>query len=197
MTSIDGLIKTLEERGLETEIRGHEPLRVAVTNPALGTHGRVVAIGEDGTGIRILLREEREDGRWDTVRAIDMPAGLFSGANIRFHGETVEAISGCLTGLRALRLARHLRLADLSARTGISTGRISEYERDPARCANMTVNTFIRFADGLANVITEGESDMSGILSHAFAAGWPVLRAWMRGEEDPLPYRFLLLRAKA
>ena len=149
MTSIDGLIKTLEERGLETEIRGHEPLRVAVTNPALGTHGRVVAIGEDGTGIRILLREEREDGRWDTVRAIDMPAGLFSGANIRFHGEMVEAISGCLTGLRALRLARHLRLADLSARTGISTGRISEYERDPARCANMTVNTFIRFADGL------------------------------------------------
>lgn len=51
--------------------------------------------------------------------------------------------------------------------------------------------------DGLANTIVEGESDLSRVASMAAKAGWPVVRVWMRGEEDPIPYRFLLLRTRA
>lgn len=49
-------------------------------------------------------------------------------------------------------------------------------------------------ADGLANLVVEEESDLSDAAAAATGAGWPLLRVWMRGETDPLPYRFLLVR---
>ena len=41
--------------------------------------------------------------------------------------------------MAAMRSMRGLTLASLSRMTGMGAGRISEYERDPARCRNMTL----------------------------------------------------------
>lgn len=67
-------------------------------------------------------------------------------------------------------------------------------ERDglPARIPGLP-DAFVS-ADGIANLIVDAVSDLSDAASAARVAGWPLLRVWMRGETDPLPYRFLLVR---
>ena len=69
--------------------------------------------------------------------------------------------------------------------------------------SGMTVREFDRRADRLVAILPHAAalaaagrlrdgSDHAGPEAHPYDAS--VLRVWMRGETDPLPYRFLLVR---
>ncbi|KAA8826921.1 hypothetical protein [Bifidobacterium myosotis] len=48
--------------------------------------------------------------------------------------------------------------------------------------------------DGLPNLTVGPDDDLKEPAALAAAAGWPLLRVWMRDEDEPMPYRFLLIR---
>ncbi|MBT1161779.1 hypothetical protein [Bifidobacterium sp. SO1] len=48
--------------------------------------------------------------------------------------------------------------------------------------------------DGIPAIIAAPDEDLAMPAGEAAKTGWPALRVWVRGDEDPLPYRMLLIR---
>ena len=51
-----------------------------------------------------------------------------------------------------------------------------------------------RSDDGIVNILTPYRADLSGIAAEADRLGIPLLRAWVKSDDEPLPYMFALIR---
>lgn len=49
--------------------------------------------------------------------------------------------------------------------------------------------------DGIPAIMIDSVQDLSAYAMASEHAGWPVLRVWLQGEEDMLPFRMLLIRS--
>jgi DNA-binding Xre family transcriptional regulator len=78
----------------------------------------------------------------------ERPEMIAEGRRIRAAEEVVSVqLRGVVSLLKSVRVAHHVSLAELAARTGMSKASLSRLENDPT--ANVTINTLYRIATAL------------------------------------------------
>lgn len=51
-----------------------------------------------------------------------------------------------------------------------------------------------RSYDGIVNILTPYRADLSDVAAEADRLGIPLLRVWVKSDDEPLPYMFALIR---
>lgn len=112
-----------------------------VANPSAGRGlRRTLIIARDG---RLIASERTRiattTAESETGRIASPVMAYRDSIRIWLDSDLLPFLRHGLQGVAAMRSMRGLTLASLSRMTGMGAGRISEYERDPARCRNMTL----------------------------------------------------------
>lgn len=140
---------------------------------------------DDRLGVHVL---------WDSSRHMpDMPLP-------EYERRCARLIALMPAGLRPMIESRLIADADHSgdAASPYDAGQLHMWElyRLEAQGANAMIPGLDAWVgdDGIPAIILGSDEDPAEPARNALAAGWPLLRVWMRGDDDPLPYRMLLIR---
>lgn len=128
----------IAQRGLAVE---SAQAGLIVANPSAGRGlRRTLIIARDG---RLIASERTRiattTAESETGRIASPVMAYRDSIRIWLDSDLLPFLRHGLQGVAAMRSMRGLTLASLSRMTGMGAGRISEYERDPARCRNMTL----------------------------------------------------------